>query len=320
MRLTTIVLLLISVTASAQQDAQFNQYMFNMMYINPAYAGYKENLYVNSVYRTQWTGMEGAPRTISVAGDWGDEDSNVGLGILISNDKLGAQSNKSIYANYAYKLRLDFSNDGVLAFGMGLGIIQLGIDGTLLNPIDITDPYIGAQVRKKLLPDTRAGLLYSNNHFYAAFSIDNVLSNFIGKQKHSDMMVLSPEPHLYLTGGSLFSFNGGLKMKPFLMIKDDLKGPTSLDINTFLYFNERISAGIFYRTAIKLYNKPALQPGLQNRNALGFITELFATDRMRLGYSFDYSLTRIAQYSLGSHEISLGYVFAKDKRILKCYF
>src|SRR5471030_1983277 len=90
--------------ARAQQDAQFSQYIFNGLYINPAYAGYKEDLYVNSFFRSQWTGLDGAPTTLSVAMDGTINDGKVGLGLMIQHDQLGAQSNIAAYGNYAYRI------------------------------------------------------------------------------------------------------------------------------------------------------------------------------------------------------------------------
>src|ERR1700744_134381 len=86
--------------AMAQQDAQFSQYIFNGLYINPAYAGYKEDLYVNSFFRSQWTGLDGAPTTFSIAMDGAVNDGKVGLGLMIQRDQIGAQNNIAAYGNY----------------------------------------------------------------------------------------------------------------------------------------------------------------------------------------------------------------------------
>src|SRR5688500_12762255 len=99
-------IVLMNFVSIAQQDAQFSQYMFNGLYINPAYAGYKEQANIHSFYRSQWTGFQGAPQTMSLAGDMVLKEGNVGLGLLLSNDFTGAQSNFSAYANYAYRLQV----------------------------------------------------------------------------------------------------------------------------------------------------------------------------------------------------------------------
>src|SRR3954471_19537822 len=105
--------------ANAQQDAQFSQYIFNGLYVNPAYAGYKGDFYVNSFYRSQWTGLNGAPQTISIAADGAVADEHVGLGALFQNDRLGAQSSTAFYGNYAYRLQVGEQENSRLAFGVG---------------------------------------------------------------------------------------------------------------------------------------------------------------------------------------------------------
>src|ERR1700755_710582 len=111
-------LILSFITANAQQDAQFSQYIFNGLYINPAYAGYKSDFYVNSFYRSQWTGLEGAPQTVSIAADGAVANDKVGLGLLVQSDKIGAQSNTAAYANYAYRIQIGEDEDSRLAFGV----------------------------------------------------------------------------------------------------------------------------------------------------------------------------------------------------------
>src|ERR1700761_680046 len=127
------------ITAYAQQDAQFSQYIFNGLYINPAYAGYREDLYFNSFFRSQWTGLEGAPTTFSAAIDGTVKDGKVGLGLMVQHDEIGAQSNIAAYANYAYRLQIGEQAHSKLAFGLGFGFIQNGIDGTKLNAVQAND-------------------------------------------------------------------------------------------------------------------------------------------------------------------------------------
>ena len=135
MKKTLLLLLLFANTliVSAQQDAQFSQYMFNGLYINPAYAGYKEQANIHTFYRSQWTGFEGAPQTMSLAGDMVLNEGNVGLGILLSNDFTGAQSNFSAYANYAYRIQVGDSEFSRLSFGLGAGIVALRTHGAFAS-------------------------------------------------------------------------------------------------------------------------------------------------------------------------------------------
>lgn len=320
-----LILLMIvfsALVSRAQQDAQFSQYIFNGIYINPAYAGYKEQVFLQSSLRSQWIGVEGAPQTASVAIDGvTDYRKNVGLGLLIAHDRIGAQSTLSAYANYAYRLQVGRLESSRLALGFGLGAVQLGIDGTKLRAIDVVDPSVPQTKQNIILPDARAGVYFSNEHYFAGFSVDNILAQYMKKATDSEVLTPIPKPHYYLTGGALLVVNPSMKFKPSFLIKDDLAGPSSLDLNAFMLFKERFWLGGFYRTSFTLYNKDYLQRDLQKSSAVGIIAEIFATEKLRIDYSFDYSLNKLRNYNYGSHEISIGILFGNSRSDQpKCYF
>lgn len=295
---------------SAQQDAQFSQYMFNGIYINPAYAGYREQLNVHAFYRSQWTGIEGAPKTMSLAIDAVANDGNVGLAFQVSNDKLGAQSNLSAYASYAYRLKMNSDGTSRLAFGLSAGIMQLGIDGALLNPND-PEPFQPVGLQSTIVPDARAGIYYSDNQFYAGFSIDNLLSQYIDVRKHA--FIPQPKPHFYLTAGVLMPLSAEVLLKPSFLLKDDRGGPTSLDLSAFLILADRFWVGGAYRTGVKLYQKSYIQQGLSNLNSAVAAVQVFPAPNLRLGYAYDFSMGAMRGYSNGTHEMSISYFFNRKK-------
>lgn len=304
----TLALSLLYKPASAQQDAQYSQYIFNGIYINPAYAGYKENLNLHTFYRNQWTGIKGAPKSMSLALDAIANEGNVGLALQISSDKLGAQTNLAAYGNYAYRIRMNHDGSSRLAFGVGFGAIQLGIDGGMLNPNDPErEQPSGSQTT--ILPDARAGVYFSNNRFFAGFSVDNLISQYINIEKYA--FIPQPKPHFYLTAGTLLDLSSDLKLKPSVLLKDDRGGPTSLDVNAFLLFGEKLWLGGSYRTGVKLYDKSYLQNNLSSLNSAIAAVEFFATDKLRIGYAYDFSIGPLKGYSSGTHEISVGFYFLK---------
>jgi len=324
-RICAIVLFLFAgLTAFAQQDAQYSQYMFNGLFINPAYAGYKQDIYLYSFYRSQWVGLDGAPQSFSASIDGSVNDTKVGLGLLVANDRIGAQSATSVYANYAYRLQMDEDGKSRLAFGIGAGISQAGIDGSKLNPAQIGDVDIPTGYQGAILPDARLGILYTDNKFFAGASVDNILSSWLAKSSvDKTVSVPIPIPHFYFTTGFYMPVNDDIMLRPSIMLKDDRGGPTSLDLNTFVLLNEVIWVGGTYRTAVPLYNKPNLQKDLQKSNALVAMVQFFVNEKLRIGYSFDYSLTPLANYNYGSHEISIG-IFLKEGKLKsinqKCYY
>lgn len=301
-------LLCISELVNAQQDAQFSQYMFNGIYINPAYAGYREELNVQAFYRNQWTGIEGSPKTMSVAVDAIANDGNVGLALQLSSDKLGAQRNLAGYANYAYRISMNSDGSSRLAFGLGVGAVQLGIDGALLNANN-PEPFQPVGMESTIVPDARAGVYFANNRFYAGFSADNLVSQYINIDRYA--FIPQPKAHYYLTAGILFPINEDMQIKPSFLLKDDRGGPTSLDLNAFFILADKLWIGGSYRTGVKLYSKSYLQRDLSQLNSAVAAIQFFPDRNLRIGYGYDFSIGPLQGYSGGTHEISIGYFFNK---------
>lgn len=319
-----VVLSLVLQHGMAQQDSQYTQYVFNTIHLNPAYAGYKQDVYVQSFFRSQWVGVKGAPVSFSVAADGAVNDGNVGLGVIISSDKIGAQTNLSGYANYAYKIRMGDDDRSNLSFGIAAGIMQLGLDGNRLNTIDNNDDLIPINNETRTFPDARFGAYYVNSKFFVGLSATNILAAWSYRRSSSNsLLVPVPQPHFYLNAGVLVPLGYGLDFKPVILLKDDIKGPTSLDVNAFFLLNEKVWLGGFYRTTVPLYNKKALQNGLTKKNALGMMFELFVSNNFKVGYSYDYALSKLRDYNYGSHEISAGFYINKKMtrrdRQLRCY-
>lgn len=301
--------LLLSRPASAQQDAQYSQYMFNGIYINPAYAGYKEVLNVHSFYRSQWTGITGAPRSMSLAVDAIANSGNVGLALQVASDKLGAQTNLSIYGNYSYRIRMNDDGSSRLALGLGVGMVQLGIDGSMLNPNN-PEPNQPVGVQSTIVPDARAGVYFANDKYYAGFSVDNLIATYINIDRYA--FIPQPKPHYYLTAGALFPLSEDFQIKPSFLLKDDRGGPTSLDVNAFLLIKEYLWVGGSYRTGVKLYDKSYLQRDLTPRNSAVAAIQIFPSDKIRIGYGYDFSIGPLQGYSSGTHEISIAYSFIRS--------
>ena len=317
------LLTLMSVGSFAQQDAQYSQYIFNAVYINPAYAGYRERLNFNATYRNQWTGIEGAPKSFSLAVDALMPNERVGLSLTLGADQLGAQKNLSAFANYAYRFPVDEDETSKLAFGLGVGFQQFGINGNMLNPGDLGDNFIPAGTVTQLVPDVRAGVFYATPKMYLGGSVNNLIGKYILDKKKLDFNFPTPEQHFYLTGGALFPVvDYEIDFKPVFLIKDDAAGPTVLDLNAFFLFKQKLWIGAGYRTGIKLYNKPAVIGNVRNPNAFIGMAEIFVNDRLRVGYSYDHSLGGLAGYSGSTHEISISWNFLnnRERRINFCYF
>ena len=307
----------------AQQDAQYSQYIFNAIYINPAYAGYRERLNLNATYRNQWTGINGAPRSFSLAADALMPNERVGLSLILSADQLGAQKNLSAFANYAYRFPVNEDETSKLAFGVGAGFQQFGIFGDLLEPGDQGDNFIPVGAVKELVPDIRAGVFFSTEKAYIGASVNNLIGKYILDKRKLDFNFPTPKPHYYFTGGVLIPLvEYEIDFKPFFLIKDDAAGPTVLDVNAFFLFKQKLWIGAGYRTGVKLYNKPAIVGNVKNSNAVIGMAEIFISEKLRLGYSYDHSIGSLAGYSGSTHEISISWNFMneRERKINFCYF
>jgi type IX secretion system PorP/SprF family membrane protein len=312
--LVVFFFLLCSLFSEAQQGIQYSQYIFDGLYINPAYSGYNNRFFINSFYRSQWTGVEGSPQTTSIAVDNSTDEDKVGLGLMLQNDVIGAQSSTSAYANYAYRIQLDDQQNSKLSFGLGFGFIESGIDGSKLTATQLNDSYVPSGFQSVFLPDARIGVLYTSNNFFVGVSVDNILAKLIHNDTEYELLVPIPKPNEYLNFGALFELSPDVKFKPSILIRNNPDDPTNMDLNSFFLLGDRFTLGGTYRTDVKLYNKPNLPTGLQNSNGLIAVTEFNISDSFKAGYAFDYSLSKIGTYGYGSHELSITFLLKKKNQ------
>ncbi|MFL9483865.1 type IX secretion system membrane protein PorP/SprF [Chitinophagaceae bacterium LWZ2-11] len=317
--LTASIILLLTAHAEAQQDIQFSQYVFNGLSVNPAYAGYKEDLYLNASYRQQWVGFPGAPQTgaVSLDGLVRDKDNRFGVGGQVTWDKLGPQQTLAAFGYYSYRIRLDKADTKRLCLGIGLGLDQYSVDGNALQYVDANDPNVPVGKVSSLAPDARFGVYYYTPTFYAGASLMDLFSLYADNKVYFSNGILfssiKKSAHMYLTAGTLINLSDEVKLKPSFMLKEDFHGPTNLDLNLFALLGERLWVGASYRTAVKIWNKDNLQPDLQQTAAVSALIELYATENLRIGYSYDFTTSGIANYQAGTHEISIGILFPNKK-------
>ncbi|MDB4927268.1 type IX secretion system membrane protein PorP/SprF [Mucilaginibacter sp.] len=317
----TLLFILFGFTKSfAQQTLQYSQYMFNGLAVNPAYAGYKEDWTLSLGSRLQWAGVDGAPKTnsLSIDGVTNGDTKNIGLGFLVNNDRLGPENNSSVYINYAYRLRLNEEDSQRLCFGIAAGAIQYSIDGSLFNPANTTDPTVPSGIQNKVSPDFRAGIYYYTPLMYVGVSALNLLPQ-VGLDPNSIFII--PVRTYYATGGLILPLTPELSLKPSIMFKEDLKGPTNMDVASYLVFNKVLWVGAAYSSGVLLLNKPDLPVVLNRTAALTASVAVNVTPRCRIGYSYDFVTTALPGYQSGSHELSFSLSFGRSReRILSPRF
>ncbi len=287
----------------AQYDAMFSQYMFNEMFINPAYAGSKEAMSATVLHRQQWLNFPGRPVTTSFSLHGPLMGQKMGLGLSVLNEKIGVLNRNLIYANYAYRIKT--SDKGRLAFGLMAGIHNQVNRFADLKTTDAGDVQVSQNSPSTIAPNFGSGIYYNTDKFYAGFSIprmvdDRVTFDAVGNPIEN-IKVDFTRFHYYFTLGYVFTLGESLKLKPQAMVKAVQNAPIQYDINANFLIANRIWAGLGYRS---------------NSSAIGLLGAQI-TPQLMASYSYDYGLNAIQKYSQGSHELAISYLFAyKGRRVI----
>ncbi|WP_240642367.1 PorP/SprF family type IX secretion system membrane protein [Nonlabens xiamenensis] len=282
----------ISLGAFAQQDPQFTQYRYNQNIINPAYATDNlEEVNVGVLYRSQWVGLEGAPKTASAFIHYPVSD-RVELGLSFTNDDIGnVVTENNIYADFAYVLPV--SDEGKLSLGIkaGVTLFDANFDGfELQSGGRDTDVAFNENVTQTF-PNVGLGAFYFTDRFYAGLSAPNLLTTTHLENENGVQATGVQDIHFFLTSGYVMDINNDLKFKPAFLLKGVKGAPLSLDLTASLLFNEKFEAGLAYRWD----------------DAVSALASFQVTDDLKLGYAYDYTTSNLGNYNSGSHEIILLY-------------
>ena len=266
-----------------QQDPQYTQYMYNMNVINPAYAGSKENLSFGLLYRTQWSGIDGAPKTGTFFGHL-PVGEKVGLGLSIISDEHGPVKETNAYADFSYTLRL--GGEHRLAFGLKAGATfhDIGLAG--IDVVDPNDPFFSQNINSTT-PNIGAGFFYYTDNYYLAGSVPNIL-NSVHLDANGNQLG-SEATHYFLTGGYVFELSPNAKLKPSFLVKSSFDAPTSFDINANMLFYEKFEIGASYRLD----------------DSFSGLINFAITPSLRIGYAYDSVTSDIKRYAPASHEFML---------------
>jgi type IX secretion system PorP/SprF family membrane protein len=293
-KIFSFVLMFTTIVSFAQQDAQFTQYMYNTININPAYAGSRGVLSVFALHRTQWVGLDGAPTTNAVSLNTPFNQSRLGLGVSIINDKIGPIQENTISTDLSYTIPT--SETLKLSFGIKATANLFDLDVSRLNPVD-DDPSLH-NYNNKLSPNIGAGLYLHSDKAYVGLSVPNFLET--NRYDSNDIKIFKEKVNYYLIAGYIFDFNNYIKFKPALLTKMVKGAPLQVDVSGNFMFNEKLVIGIAYRWSAAV----SAMAGFQ------------VTEGLYLGYGYDLETTNLDNYNSGSHEIFLRYeLFRKNKKM-----
>ena len=283
----------------AQQEPMYSQYMFNMLQLNPAYAGNRAVDNVTLMYRKQWLNVSGSPTTATVSWDSRQESTNVGYGLQVYNDKIGIENTTGFQGFYSY--RIPFENS-FLSFGLSAGVLYYNAAYSQIQTTQGGDPLLQADV-KKMMPTAGFGILYGSERWYLGFSVPALLKTKAEGDGTNSTNAVGANNHYFLTGGFVLDMSENFQLKPSVLIKSVKGAPLQLDYNLNGWINKVIGVGASYRTG----------------DALVGMIELQVTPEFRLGYAYDYTISNLNTFTKwGTHELMLRYEFGgpKSRRLL----
>jgi type IX secretion system PorP/SprF family membrane protein len=299
--LLTAILVLIATSLFAQQDALFSQYMFNKLAVNPGYAGSRELLTADLLYRYQWVNIEGAPKTVSASIHSPLNNPHVALGFNLSNDQIGPLSNTSAMATFAYRIIFQKSK---LSFGIQGGFKSSDIMWNEFKAVDDNEPFLDMAntLEKKIVPDANFGVYYYSERFYAGLSSRQLLQNqsLMVKDSLGNTQFTKLLTHFYGMSGAAIPLGENVIFRPSVLAKFVNNAPPQLDVNASFLFANTLWLGVSYRT----------------EKAVSFMTEINIAQNFRIGYSYDIWFNELQALNKGSHEIRMSFDINVHKRML----
>lgn len=287
-------------TGFAQQDAQYTQYMYNTVNINPAYAGSRGVMSIFGLHRTQWVGLDGAPTTNAFSLNTPINNSNLGLGLSLVNDRIGPTSDNTISADISYTVPV--SENYKLSFGIKASGNIFNLDTSKLTPQQAADPNL-QNFNNEFSPNFGAGVYLHSDKFYLGLSVPNFLQD--KKYNDNDVAVFQERMNFYGIAGYVFDISESVKFKPAVLTKMVQGAPLQIDGSAnFLFFDKLMLGGAYRWDA-----------------AWSALAGFQITDGLFVGYSYDMETTKLRRYNSGSHEIFLRFeLFNKVSKMVSPRF
>ena len=286
------LLVLLSISVWGQQEPQYTQYMFNPTVINPAYAGSTGYGSFFSMYRAQWIGLEGAPRTMNLGYHQPIENSHLGIGVNLLRDEIGPTSTTFAAVDVSYTIA--FANESRLAFGIKAGGELFSIDNQKLKNFNPDDPFLQQNMVNQFSPNVGVGFYYYTENSYLGLSVPRLLeTRFYDAIAYSET---TRKQHFYFVGGKVYDLTYNLKFKPAFVSKIVAGAPLQLDLTANFLYNERFTMGVSYRWDA----------------AVSALLGFKVNNRLSIGYGYDRETTRLANFNSGSHELFLQFDLLKN--------
>lgn len=284
-------------TLYSQQDAQYTQYMYNTVSINPGYAGSRGHMSMAALHRSQWVGLDGAPKTQTFNMHTPVGYRGMGLGISVVNDQIGPTSETYFDLDFSYTIQT--SADARLSFGLKTSAHLLDVRFSELNQ-DISnpggpDPTLQQDIQNRFSPNIGGGVYYHTQRFYIGLSVPRILETTHFEE--SSLSTAKEQINLYFITGYVFELDAFWKFKPTILSKIVQGAPLQLDLSANFMYNEKFIMGAAYRWDA----------------AFSALAGFQISPSFLIGLAYDREITELGQavFNDGSFEIILRYDFIK---------
>jgi type IX secretion system PorP/SprF family membrane protein len=299
---SALALTLSGLALNAQQAPMYTHYMYNTLAVNPAYAGSRDALTITALHRSQWVDFKGAPVTQTLTLHAPLRNEHIGVGLSVSNDKIGPVNNTAVFADFAYIMKMTAKSKLALGVSAGANIFQASLSS--LNLDQQTDAVFTNNISNRVTPNFGFGAYYSRERFYAGISAPNLLQNNYSVVTEADggTLVAKEQRHYFLIAGTMIKLTNNLELKPTALVKVTPAAPVQADVTASFIIMKKLLIGGMFRTG----------------DAVGALVGIDITEQLHLGYSYDWSYgLKTAKYNKGSHEVMLRYdfIYSSKKQI-----
>lgn len=296
--LGTIAFIALTTSLKAQQDAMFTHYMYNTLWLNPAYAGTRDAFTITAIHRSQWVGFEGAPTDQTLTMHSPILKGKMGVGLSVLNDKIGPTKSTFLALDLDYQIKINSKSK--LSFGLK-GLVNFYSVNLNKSILENQNDVAFSENINRILPNSGAGIYYYRERFYAGISVPKLMEN---KIKSSSLNAVSKEQrHYFFIMGTVFNLSKDVRLKPTCFIKATEIAPIEGDVTANFIIKDKFTLGAMYRTG----------------DGFGLLLGYNFTEQFIVGYSFDWSMVNTTRkYNSGSHEIMLRYdLISKSKSKIK---
>lgn len=278
-----LIILLYSMSSFGQHSTLTSNYLFNIFSINPAYAGQKKAMDVSLFYRKQWTGLSGAPETVSLLSSLEVKPKNLSVGIQYDNDRIGITNINNVKLAFAYRIRI--YKDHMVSFGLMPGYKRTAINYNKLITTSPGDATFNTSSPPVNSFNSSSGIFYYCKKMYLGVSTPEII-NIKNNTKFSEFNVMA---------GYILKINDNITLKPSVLVRTIKNSPTQYDLNLTTYLNETLGIGFAYR----------------NKESIVSYFDYTLSKKLKFGYAYDYSIGTLKKYNGGTHEVMLNYFFGK---------